>query len=78
VRAEDRKVDRCPLTEVRPAEWGMLSIWSAWRRLGGMPGPGSVQEQGARLTEALGVLDFEQDLIQAQQAEAAERRSRNG
>ena len=56
----------------------MLSIWSAWRRLGGMPGPGSVQEQGARLTEALGVLDFEQDLIQAQQAEAAERRSRNG
>tara|TARA_R110000787_G_scaffold73314_3_gene163295 strand:+ start:1183 stop:1314 length:132 start_codon:yes stop_codon:yes gene_type:complete len=43
-----------------------------------MPGPGSVEEQEAKLVDAFGVLDFEQDLIQAYSSEVAERRARNG
>ncbi|MAH51725.1 hypothetical protein CMI37_38265 [Candidatus Pacearchaeota archaeon] len=78
VHAEDRKLDRCPMTSITPAEWRTVSVWSAWRRLGGMPGPGSVQDQEAKLVESLGVLDFEQDLIQAYAAEVSERRQSNG
>ena len=78
VHAEDRKLSRCPLTTVKPSEWRLVSLWAAWRRLGGMPGPGSVEEQEAKLVDAFGVLDFEQDLIQAYTSEGAERRSRNG
>lgn len=78
VHAEDRRVSRCPLTEVKPTEWSTLSVWSAWRRLGGMPGTGSVEDQDARLVESFSVLDFEQDLIQAYYAEVAERRAKDG
>ena len=78
VHAEERKLPACPLTTVKPSEWRLVSLWAAWRRLGGMPGPGSVEEQEAKVVDAFGVLDFEQDLIQAYSSEVAERRARNG
>lgn len=64
-----------------PALWSLIAMWSAWRRLGGMPGPGPVEDQNARLVDAFAILDFEQELIQAYHQEVAERRAkgdRNG
>jgi len=78
VHPEDRKLSRCPVREVKPSEWRIISVWSAWRRLGGMPGPGCVQDQEAQLVEAFAVLDLERDLIGAYHAQVAERRARNG
>jgi len=67
----------CPNKLVKPREWGVLRLWSAWRQLGGMPSPGSVEEQEARLVESFGLLDSEQDMIQAAHAEEAERRAKS-
>jgi len=76
VRAEDRRVDRCPRMAVTPAEWSLIHVWGAWRQVGGMPGPGSLIEQEARLVEAFSVLDSEQELISLYHAESAERRAK--
>ena len=61
-----------------PSLWSVVALWSAWRRLGGMPGPGPVEDQGARLVDAFGILDFEQDLIQGYYQEVADRRAKGG
>ena len=76
VRAEDRRVNKCPRMAVTPAEWSLVHLWSAWRQVGGMPGPGSLIEQEALLVEAFSVLDAEQELIGLHHAEAAERRAK--
>lgn len=55
----------------------MVRLWSAWRQLGGMPGPGSIEEQEARLVDAFAILDGEQDMIAAFHQEEATRRARS-
>lgn len=54
-----------------------MAVWTAWTKLGGMPSPGSVEEQEAKLVEAFSVLDSESDMIQAFHQEEAERRARS-
>lgn len=61
---------------MKPSEWRMLNTWSAWKQLGGMPGPGSVEEQEAKLVDAFSVLDSESDMIAAASREDAERRAK--
>ena len=55
----------------------MLRVWGAWRQLGGMPSPGSVEEQEARLVEAFSVLDSERDMIEAYHQEETARRAQS-
>jgi len=76
VHPEDRRADRCPTAYVQPEDWRLLSIWSAWKQLGGMPSAGAVEDQEALLVEALSVLDSEQQLISLHAQERAEARAK--
>ena len=78
VHPERSRAARCPLDFVKPEDWRLVRVWSAWRQLGGMPGPGSVEEQDAKLIEAFAILDGEQSLITASAQEEADRRARKG
>ena len=77
VHPERSKHDGCPDAYVTPEDWRMVRLWSAWRQLGGMPGPGSIEEQEARLVDAFAILDGEQDMIAAFHQEEATRRARS-
>jgi len=77
VHAEDRRTDRCPHEFVEGEDWRLLEVWSAWRQFGGMPSPGSVEEQSARLVEAFRILDRELSLVEGYYQAQAERRVRS-
>lgn len=62
---------------VKPADWRLLEVWEAWRQLGGLPSPGSVEDQEAQMVEAFRVLDAELGLIQGYYQAQAERRSQD-
>ena len=76
VHAEDRWTAECPHEFVRGEDWSLLDLWSAWRQFGGMPSPGSVEEQPARLVDAFRVFDAELSLVGGYYQAQAERRAR--
>ena len=71
--AEDRQIAGCP-TAIPAREWSALRLWGIWRRVGGLPGLGSLLDQDAWLLDTFAVLDAEDSLIQAHHAERAAKR----
>jgi hypothetical protein len=53
-----------------------MQLWGVWRQFGGLPGPGSLEEQPARVCEGFSVLEAERDLMSAYRAEEQARRSK--
>ena len=72
----DRKISRCPLKACDPWMWASIQQWSAWSTFKGMPGPGSLSEQDARLVDAIGIIESESGLISAHYAEVESERAR--
>lgn len=70
-RKGDRNVAGCPLRMAEPWMHGAIVRWQAWRRLGGMPGPGGLGDQDARLVAAIGILEGEMGLIELAHQERA-------
>ena len=63
----------CPTT-IPAREWSAVRLWGIWRRVGGLPGLGSLLDQDAWLLDAFAVLDAEDSLIQAHHAERVAKR----
>ena len=56
-------ISRCPNREAEPWMRSAIYLWSQWRRFGGLPGPGGLHDQDARLTDAFAILEHERGLI---------------
>ena len=77
IHPERAKCDGCPLSFVHPEDWRVIRLWYVWKQLGGMPSPGSVEDQESKLVDAFAILDGEQDMITAYHHDEALRRSRS-
>jgi len=66
----------CPLHYVDPEEWRIIDVWSAWKQFGGMPSPGSIEEQSGKFVEAFRILDAEMSLCEGYYQAQAERRAK--
>jgi len=67
----DRRMSRCPVRECEPWIWSAIHQWGAWSTFGGLPFPGSISEQPARILDAIRILASESALMAAYYSERA-------